>query len=118
MPIVTRLGPPSPPRGYHLDIVQITANTTINANYNDCILQVNSGSGVTLTLPNDLPVGFSFLVEQAGAGQVTFSAASGATLVNRQSFTKTAGQYANVSVYVRSNTNNVSAIWLLAGDAA
>lgn len=118
MPIVNRKSPPTPPRGYTQDLVPITSDLTINANHADCILQVNSGSGVTITLPNNLRPGFFLFVEQSGAGQVTFTAASGATLVNRQSHTKTAGQYAVASVYVRSNSNNLSAEWLLMGDTA
>ncbi len=104
--------------GGTLEIVEVTANFTVNANHCDCILQANSASDVTLTLPNNLPVGFHFLVEQYGAGQAIIAAASGATVSNRQDFDRTAGQDAILSLHVRANSNGVAAAWLLAGDAA
>lgn len=78
--------------------------------------RITSGSAVTVTLPNDREQGFSFLLCQAGAGQVTFSAASGATLHNRGSFSKTAGQWSEVSLTVDSNGGGTSAVWVLSGD--
>jgi hypothetical protein len=60
--------------------------------------------------------GFSFLLCQAGAGQVSFSAATGATLRNRPSYTKTAGQWSEVSLTVDMNTDGNSAVWVLSGD--
>ena len=115
MPVVSRRSPPTPPRGYTADLVRITADTTINRNYADAIIQATSGSGITITLPNDLPPGFFFMVEQGGAGQVTFAAASGATLVNDWSHTRTAGQYAVATVFVRDNSNGISAAYNLGG---
>lgn len=115
---VRRWGPPSSPRGLPLDIVEVTGNLTINSNHCDCVLQVNSASSVTLTLPRDLPVGFTFLVEQYGAGVAIFAAGSGATMANRQDFDRTAGQDAVMSAYVRANVNGIGAAWLLSGDGA
>lgn len=119
MPIVERqFGGPSSPRGYALDLVNVTGNLTLSANYIDCILQVNSASDVTITLPNDLPPGFHCLVEQSGAGKAIFAVASGATKANRQSFDRTAGQYAVMGAYVRSNPILRQASWVLTGDGA
>jgi hypothetical protein len=116
MPLVRRRTPPSFPRGLALDIAQFSGNLTLTTSHIDGVLQCTDGSGVTVTLPRDLPVGYYALIEQGGAGQVTFAAATGATLVNRQTHTKTAGQYAVVSVFVRANIGGRSAEWALNGD--
>lgn len=77
-----------------------------------------NASAITVTLPNSAPVGFCVTYVQAGAGQITFSPASGASLRNRQSHTKTAGQWAGVTLYVRSNSGGSAAEYVLAGDTA
>lgn len=77
-----------------------------------------NAAAITVTLPNSAPVGFCVTYVQAGAGQITFSPASGATLRNRQSHTKTAGQWAGVTLYVRSNAGGSAAEYVLAGDTA
>lgn len=118
MAIVRRRSGPSSPRGMDLDVVQKTASFTMDANYIDAVVQATSGSGITVTLPNSMPVGWHCLVEMGGAGVVTFAAASGATLRHRQSHTTIAGQYGTASLYVRANHNGVSAEWLIAGDTA
>jgi hypothetical protein len=118
MPKVTRQGPGSSPRGNELEIVEVTGNMTVTANHCECVLQVNSGSDVTITLPRHLPAGFTFMVEQYGAGAVIFAAAAGATMANRQDFDRTAGQDAVMAAYVRNNPNHLAAEWLLTGDGA
>jgi hypothetical protein len=77
-----------------------------------------NASAITATLPNNLAKGWNTVAWQGGSGQVTFSPASGATLVNRQSKTKTAGQYAMVTLMVMSNSSGTNAIYALGGDAA
>ncbi len=81
-------------------------------------ITLNNGSAITVTLPNSLPAGFVCECCQLGAGQVTFTAAGGATLHNRQSQTKTAGQYAKISLEVTGNSGGSSAVYILAGDTA
>jgi len=71
-----------------------------------------SGSGCTVSINNDLPAGFNMVFEQNAAGTVTFAAGTG-TVVNRQSFLSTAGQYAIGSLVCRTTGNAV-----LAGDLA
>lgn len=78
--------------------------------------RTTNASAVTVTLPNDREQGFSCLLCQAGAGQVTFSAASGATLYNRVGYAKSAGQWSEVSLTVDSNSGGTSAVWVLSGD--
>lgn len=118
MPKVRRRTPPSFPRGLELEVVEFSGNLTLNSNHIEALLQSTDGSGVTVTLPRDLPIGFFCFIEQGGAGTVTVSAGTGATLVNRQSHTGTAGQYGIISVYVRANDGGLSAQWALNGDTA
>jgi hypothetical protein len=117
MGVVRRWSPPSSPRGLSLEIVQVSASFTLNANYADCIIQ-STGGAITVTLPRDLPVGFFCYIEQGGAGTVTVAAGTGAALVNRQSHTGTAGQYGLISLFVRANDGGQSAAWALNGDTA
>lgn len=78
--------------------------------------RTTGASAVTITLPNSLEQGFSFLVCQAGAGQVSFAADPGATLCNRAGYSKTAAQWSEVSLTVDSNSGGTSAVWVLSGD--
>lgn len=81
-----------------------TASYTLTAAENGKIITFNSASGVNVTVPTGLGSGFNCLIVQLGAGQVTFVASS-TTITNRQSFTKTAGQYAIATlVAYASNT--------------
>lgn len=98
-----------------LDVVPVSASFTLGPDNNEQVIQVNAAGATTITLPANLPVGFSCLVEQAGAGVVTFSPAVPATMVNRQSFDRTAGQYAVCTLYVRAAPGGV-AQYLLGGD--
>lgn len=79
---------------------------------------LTNGSAITVTLPNDLAIGFECECIQGGAGQVTFTAAGGATLQNRSSHTKIAGQYGAVRLKVVTNSGGSSAVYNLAGDTA
>jgi hypothetical protein len=68
------------------------------------IVAFTSNSGITLTVPSGLGSTFYCTIQQNGSGQVTLSA-SGTTLRNRQSFTKTAGQYAQCSILFTNTTD-------------
>lgn len=76
----------------------------------------DNASAITVTLPNNLAVGFICEVIQLGTGQVSFSAASGATINNRSSQTKIAGRYGATRLVVRSNSGGTAAVYNLAGD--
>jgi hypothetical protein len=85
------------------------------------ILEIDTASAVTLTLPNDMPQGFFCDVVQAGAGVITFSPESGAVLYNRQGHDETAGQWAVTRIYVTKNSGSpagLTAEWVLSGDTA
>lgn len=79
---------------------------------NGAALVFDNANPVTLTVPIGLVVGFECVIVQNGAGQVT-PTASGTTINNRQSQTKTAGQYAIMSlIAIAADT------FILAGDGA
>lgn len=82
------------------------------------VVECNNSTGITITLPNSLPVGFGCTVMQTGAGQVTFSAASGASFTAYNSKTKCAGQYAAVTIWVHSNSGGSAAQYRIAGTMA
>jgi hypothetical protein len=73
--------------------VQTGTSYSLQASDNGCAVTMNNAGAITLSVPTGLPAGFTVLIIQLGAGQVT-PTASGTTLVQRQNFTKTAGQYA------------------------
>ncbi len=76
-----------------------TANTyTLQDSDNGNIRVLNDGTGVALTIPSGLTSPFTCLLIQGAAGQVTVAAGAGATVVNRQTQLKTAGQYAMCSL--------------------
>jgi hypothetical protein len=94
-----------------------TASYTATSADNRCMITFNAASGVTLTLPNSLPVGWECGVVQLGAGAVTFSVASGGALLCRGGHTRTAGQYAQAYVVVVANAGTAAQV-ALGGDTA
>jgi hypothetical protein len=80
--------------GFAANVASIAANYSITAADNGKVIQSTSASAITLTVPAGLPTGFNCTVIQMGAGQITFSG----TYLNRTGFTKTASQYAVVSI--------------------
>jgi hypothetical protein len=87
------------------------ANTAITLadTDNNKVVRCTSSSAVTITVPSTLAAGFSCMVIQSGAGQVTFVAGSSATLNSFGSLLKTAGQHAPASLMrVASGIYNLS----------
>ena len=90
--------------GFGTKINTITTSYQLNALDNSGVIQSNSNSAISLTIPIDLPSGFNCMILQYGNGQITFTAASGVTLINRNFYNKTMGQYALVTVlHIGSN---------------
>ena len=73
---------------------------------NGKIITFNSASAITVTVPS-LSLGFNCMILQKGTGQVTLSA-SGVTIFNRYSFTKTAGQYAILTLVCHEASKYIS----------
>jgi len=80
------------------------------------ILTFSNASAIAVTLHATATVGTAFTWEQKGAGQVTFASTGSGTVVNRQSHTKSAGQYACGTLFVHANSGGSAAVWVLAGD--
>ncbi len=82
--------------GFVSNVSTETAGRTIALTDNGLILRYTGTSAATFTLPaaGTLPEGFNCMVLQASTGQITF----GGTFNNRNSFTKTAGQYAIATI--------------------
>ena len=80
--------------------------------------RTTNASDVTVTLPKTMAQGFSVLFCQGSAGRIAFAAEAGGALNNRAGFSKTAGQWSEVSLTVDSNGDGNSASWVLSGDAA
>lgn len=85
------------------DIRTATINAQTGTSYtlltsdNGGVVTCSNASAITVTVPSGLGAGFNCLIVQLGAGQVTISG-SGATINQRQSYTKTAGQYATATL--------------------
>ncbi len=73
-----------------------TARTLADADHGK-VIRFTGSSAVTVTAPNTLRADFTCAIIQWGSGQVTVSGSS-ASIRNRQSHTKTAGQYAGVTL--------------------
>jgi hypothetical protein len=80
--------------GFGANVATISAGYNLSASDNGKIIQSTSASAITVTIPTGLPTGFNCTIVQMGAGQITFSG----TYLNRSGFTKTASQYAVVSI--------------------
>ena len=79
--------------------VNTQTGTTYSVAASDCgkVIQFTNGSSVTFTVDTTLPDGGSVSVIQSGAGQVTVSP-SGLTIRNNSGYTKTAAQYAAITL--------------------
>ena len=98
--------------GFDANLNDQTGTTyTLNSSDNGKVVTLNNANAITLTIAASLGDGFNCLIVQKGSGQITLSAATGVTIANRSSETKTAGQYATVSVI-----NIGSDTYILSGD--
>lgn len=88
--------------GFSANITSVSTNYPLTAADNGKIIQSTSASAINITIPSGLPAGFNCTVVQMGAGQITFAG----TYLNRGNFTKTASQYAIVSI-LHMGSNNI-----------
>ena len=101
--------------GFDANLNDQTGAYTLNSTDNGKVVTINSSSDVTLTIDAGLGSGFNCLVVQKGTGQVTIGAASGVSVVNRSSETKTANRYAVVSI-INIGNDGTNDIYILSGD--
>ena len=80
------------------------SSRTLLVTDNGMILKSTAALTIALPTAGTLPEGFNCMVLQFGSGQVTFSG----TFSNRNSFTKTAGQYAIATILYIGGTYIVS----------
>jgi len=104
--------------GFLGNINKQTANYTLANTDSGKIVEMNSSSATTVTLPNTAPVGFNCTVVQTGTGNVTFSNATGTTFFHRSAGANTSGQYALAILYVSNNSGGSAAAWIMGGDTA
>ena len=82
-------------------------------------IQCSDAGAATITLPSNLPLTFQVAIEQNGAGQITVSAGSGATLHAPHSFAgKTAGQYSIIGLSIDATSAANADVYILSGDGA
>jgi len=96
-------------------IIQKTASYTMSSlTERDDLIEMDSSSAVTLTIPTNasvaFPVGTSFDVLQTGSGQVTIAGASGVT-VNATPGLKLRTQYSSATCFKRAEN-----LWVVYGD--
>lgn len=86
----------------------------------DCgtLIRFTNGSGVAITLPSGLATGCEVAMEQDGAGQLSLSAGSGATLHSAHGYSHTYGQYSMIGVAVNANSGGSSAVYVFSGDGS
>lgn len=93
---------PSGPPGSILQDATLNDQTgtsyTIQESDNGKLVTLNNASGIAVTVPSGLGVGFNVTLLQLGAGQVTVGAGSGVTIANRYGHTKTSGNKAVASL--------------------
>ena len=94
--------------GYGADLqTESGTSKTLAASDNGTIIVCSSNSSITITVPSSLPAGFNCMIIQNGSGQVSLSASS--TTLNNRNGSKTAGQYAILTlVHLGSNVFVVS----------
>jgi hypothetical protein len=97
--------------GITKNVVFRTTNFTVTADMTYGISAISAASDITITFGADLPAGFHHTFIQSSTGKGVF-AGSGVSVVNRQGHTKTAGQYARVTVEVLVDNSTI----YLAGD--
>jgi hypothetical protein len=83
-----------------------TASYTATIADNRRRIVFNSAAGVTLTLPNNLPVGWELAIVQIGSGAVTVEV-TGGNLRARSNHNKTAGLYAQAYMWVYANAGTL-----------
>jgi hypothetical protein len=100
--------------------VSTQSGTTYALSANDCgtTIRFTSATAVTVTTYAAAVVGCAVAIEQASAGQVTIANGSGATLNSFDSFSKTAGQWAIIGLFVDSNVGGTAAHYVLTGRGA
>jgi hypothetical protein len=99
----------------HITINNKTTGYTLAISDHNKIITVNSGSDLTITLPQtssvDIPDGFTCKVIRRGSGAITFAIQGAETLESANSYTRIGPQYGAATV-IRLG----SGLWYIHGD--
>lgn len=101
----------------NIDFINITTNSfTLNSQHNGQVLYVdNDTTEVNIFLPetlDEIPIGYNVTIIQMNTQSAIINDSASFTFVNRMGLTRTAGQYAVVSLLRIRDTNS----FLLYGD--
>lgn len=94
-------------------IRDVTSSRALTDDDAGCVLAVDAGGPVTLTLPAGLAIGFSAAIVQVGVGQVSIMTSGGAALRHPDAYSGTRTQYSAI-VLAGIATDE----YVLTGDAA
>lgn len=97
-------------------VVQISGNYTVTDDDDLAKIEVDSPTGITLTIPTTIKASWECVVIQKGAGAATVSVA-GSPPRSRAGHTKTAGQDAVAYIAVTTNPGTAPVVFL-GGDTA
>ena len=93
-------------------VINNVASHTLSSLYLDNHVNINSASEVIITIPSGLGTpGQTVDYFQQGSGQITFSPASGVSLLSYSGFNSTKGLYAGASLRLIASNS-----WALVGD--
>lgn len=93
-------------------IKPITTSYTLSNEDKGWVLNVSASGATTLTVPPlSIPIGSEIKIIRTGAGTITFSAGSGATLNSKSGFLNLATQYTSATLI-----KTAASTWLLLGD--
>lgn len=109
-------GPAGPDASLDVTINLQADAYTLVAGDKSKIIEFNKGTDAAINLPADMAVGFNCTVVQVGAGKAVLTPASGATLRQSQSLTKTRQQWSVLTLYVRANSGGSAAEYVAFGE--
>lgn len=99
------------------EIVEEAASFTFSlATHGGKIVHSTSATPITITLPNNVVLPVVCVVNQMGAGAITFAPASGATLVNVNLTYTTIGAGSTAFLQWTGNVDTSHAAWKVNGD--
>lgn len=104
-----------PPQAATINL-QTGTSYTLTTGDDGKVVELQNAAAIVLTVPNSLPVSFSCLIVQTGAGQVTITPDTGTTLRNALGGFKLRTQWSEASLYIRANSGGSAAEGVVAGD--
>lgn len=88
--------------------VETVSARTLGPDDHNKVIALSDGTGVLVTLPNDLPVGFGCTLVQWGVGTVTLQVAAGGAMRQEDGYTKSNKRYASIALAVMTNAGTTA----------